>query len=424
MTHHRPAPLPRIALGALLLIAAPWLAGPAAEHPDPRGPRIVAVGDIHGDADAFRAILHRAGIVDEAGRWSGGQAILVQTGDFTDRGAQVREVMDYMLALEPQARAAGGRLEVLIGNHEALNLIGEFRDVNPEMYLRFAGPESEQRRRAAYEAHVALAKVRAADVRAAGDRQLPVPAVYTPAAREAWMAAHPPGLIEYLDAFGPEGVYGKWLRTRPAALAVDGTVFVHGGFNPEVAPRTVGEVTEQVQREIRRFDDARAELVSSKAALPFYVFQEILEASRFTVQVALVNAAAGDAVTMPRGLRPLEELARIGTWWLINPNGPLWFRGFGTWTSTDGSPRIDELATRYDAKRFVVGHTMPASMRITPRFARRVFLIDTGMLSSYYKGGRPSALEIDGDQVTAVYLDSRQVLDGPGAPPAPAPPPQ
>jgi len=424
MTHHRPAPLTHLALGALLLLATPWLAGPAAEDSGPPGPRIVAVGDIHGDADAFRAILHRAGIVDDAGRWSGGQAILVQTGDFTDRGAQVREVMDYMLALEPQARAAGGRLEVLIGNHEALNLIGELRDVNPEVYSRFAGPESEQRRRAAYEAYVALAKVRAADVTAAGDRQLPVPAVYTPAAREEWMAAHPPGLIEYLDAFGPAGTYGTWLRARPAALAIDGTVFVHGGFNPEVAPRTVGEVTEQVQREIRRFDDARAELVSRKAAQPFYVFQEILEASRFTVQVALVNAAAGDAVTMPRGLQPLEELGRIGTWWLINPNGPLWFRGFATWTSTDGSPRIDELATRYDAKRFVVGHTMPASMRITPRFARRVFIIDTGMLSSYYKGGRPSALEIDGDQVTAVYLDSRQVLAGPGAPPAPAAPPQ
>jgi hypothetical protein len=422
MRRERPATIATLA--GLLLFAAPWYAGPAAANAPGDRPRVVAVGDIHGDADAFRAILHAAGLVDDAGRWSGGKAILVQTGDFTDRGAQVREVMDVMLALEPQARAAGGRLEVLLGNHEAMNLVSELRDVNPEAYARFVGPESEERRVAAYEAHVALAKARAAEVAAAGDRQLPVPAVYTPAAREEWMAAHPPGLIEYLDAFGPKGLYGKWLRERPSALAVDGTVFVHGGFNPEVAPKTLGDVTKQVQREIRHFDEARAELVARKAALPFYQLQEVLEASRFTVQVALANAAAGDAVTMPGRLRPLEELARIGTWWLINPNGPLWFRGFATWTSTDGSPRIDELAKRYDAKRFVVGHTMPSSMRITPRFARRVFLIDTGMLSSYYKGGRASALEIDGEQVTAIYLDGRQVLAGPGAPPQPSAAPQ
>jgi hypothetical protein len=38
-------------------------------------------------------------------------------------------------------------------------------------------------------------------------------------------------------------------------------------------------------------------------------------------------------------------------------------------------------------------------------------LIDTGMLSSYYHGGKPSALEIDGDRkFTAVYLDQQAVL--------------
>ncbi len=47
---------------------------------------------------------------------------------------------------------------------------------------------------------------------------------------------------------------------------------------------------------------------------------------------------------------------------------------------------------------------------IRVRFKNRVFLIDTGMLSSYYTGGRPSALEIDGGVFTAIYLDHREVL--------------
>ena len=44
--------------------------------------------------------------------------------------------------------------------------------------------------------------------------------------------------------------------------------------------------------------------------------------------------------------------------------------------------------------RFVVGHTMTSGFRVMARFSSRVFLIDTGMLSSYYQGGRASALEI------------------------------
>jgi hypothetical protein len=39
-----------------------------------------------------------------------------------------------------------------------------------------------------------------------------------------------------------------------------------------------------------------------------------------------------------------------------------------------------------------------------------VFLIDTGMLSSHYTGGRSSALEISGETITAIYTDGREVL--------------
>jgi hypothetical protein len=60
----------------------------------------------------------------------------------------------------------------------------------------------------------------------------------------------------------------------------------------------------------------------------------------------------------------------------------------------------------------VVGHTPDREGTIRVRFKNRVFLIDTGMLSSYYEGGRPSALEIDDGVYTAIYLDHREVLLG------------
>ena len=77
----------RLASGAAVLIAllaAGLLAGVlAADRPRER---IVAIGDVHGDADAFLALLRRTGLVDESRHWTGGRATLVQTGDVLDRG--------------------------------------------------------------------------------------------------------------------------------------------------------------------------------------------------------------------------------------------------------------------------------------------------------------------------------------------------
>jgi hypothetical protein len=39
-----------------------------------------------------------------------------------------------------------------------------------------------------------------------------------------------------------------------------------------------------------------------------------------------------------------------------------------------------------------------------------VFLIDTGMLSSYYQGGRASALDIQNGTYAVVTLEDRRVL--------------
>src|SRR5437867_6471690 len=78
--------------------------------------RIVAVGDIHGDFDAFVAILQQSGIIDAEQRWSGGRATLVQTGDIVDRGSKSRQAMDLLMSLEKQASKAGGRVVALLGN--------------------------------------------------------------------------------------------------------------------------------------------------------------------------------------------------------------------------------------------------------------------------------------------------------------------
>ena len=65
--------------------------------------RIIAIGDIHGSIDGFKAILKATGLADGNGKWTGGRTQLIQTGDYTDRGEGTRAVLDLLMALEPQA---------------------------------------------------------------------------------------------------------------------------------------------------------------------------------------------------------------------------------------------------------------------------------------------------------------------------------
>jgi hypothetical protein len=381
--------------------------------PQPAAPssRIVAVGDIHGASDAFVSILETADLVDRGHAWSGGAATLVQTGDFMDRGAGVRATMDILMNLERSAASGGGRAHILMGNHEAMNLLGETRDVTPAIYATFADAESEKRREEAYKAYSRLMTARAG--------QLGVAAL-TAQSRDAWTAAHPPGYLEYRAALAPDGVYGRWLRTRQAAVKVGDTVFLHGGVSPDMAPGSIDDLNRQVAREIKTFDDYRAHLTASGAILPFFTLQEVLDACRAELQALAAAQSAAEPEREPiltglnqRHLDVLQGVTRLGSWMVLNPNGPLWFRGYATWSSEQGAPQIGRLLEKYKARRFVVGHTIVGGMRIAPRFDRRVFLIDTGMLSTYYAGGRASALEIAGGTVVAIYGDGRTVLDRP-----------
>lgn len=81
-----------------------------------------AVGDIHGCLEAFIRLLQQAGLVDEALRWIGGEAQLWCLGDYTDRGPDGVGVIDLLMRLETEAKAAGGAVNALLGNHDFMFL--------------------------------------------------------------------------------------------------------------------------------------------------------------------------------------------------------------------------------------------------------------------------------------------------------------
>lgn len=148
-------------------------------------PRILAIGDVHGEYDHLVMFLQRAGVIDSTGAWAWGTGHLVVLGDIVDRGAQVTECLWLLHRLEQEAALAGGRVHVLLGNHEMMVMRGDLRYPH-ERYksgiVRYLG-------------------------------------------------------IRYPDLFGPEMELGRWLRSKPVALKLNDLLFVHGGIAPEIAAR-------------------------------------------------------------------------------------------------------------------------------------------------------------------------------------------
>jgi Calcineurin-like phosphoesterase len=89
----------------------------------------LVLSDIEGNFGAFRKLLQGNGVIDAGFNWVFGDGHLVLIGDFFDRGQQVTEVLWLIYYLEEKAKAAGGYVHFILGNHEIMNLSGDLRYV-------------------------------------------------------------------------------------------------------------------------------------------------------------------------------------------------------------------------------------------------------------------------------------------------------
>jgi len=223
-----------------LLLAAPLARGQSRES-IAGVERIVAIGDVHGDYDAFVSLLRTAKLIDRGTSWSGGMTHLVLPGDYLDRGKNSRKVIDLLMELEPRAQKAGGRVHALLGNHEAMNVYGDLRYVVKADYEAFRGPDSQELREAALEA--AFQAQRAKDG----------PQVDEAAFRKKFEEDHPLGWMERREAFSAEGKYGKWLRQKNVIVRINDLIFLHGGISPKYASATLNYLNDSVHAELADF---------------------------------------------------------------------------------------------------------------------------------------------------------------------------
>lgn len=92
--------------------------------------KLFVLSDIEGNFEAFRKLLQAGNVIDEQYNWTYGRGHLVFLGDMFDRGKQVTECLWLIHSLEEKAKAAGGYVHFILGNHEIMNLNGDERYVN------------------------------------------------------------------------------------------------------------------------------------------------------------------------------------------------------------------------------------------------------------------------------------------------------
>jgi calcineurin-like phosphoesterase family protein len=365
------------------------LAAPAGTAVPAASRRIVAIADVHGACEEFLGILQRTGLIDANHKWSGGLSIFVQTGDVPDRGAETRKALDLLMELEREAPAQGGKVIPLLGNHEVMQMIADTRYITPADFQSFATDQSENVRAAAYQDYrefVAASRL-VRDV--PGDE----------AEHQKWLAVHPLGFFEERDAYAPDGVYGRWLRTHDAVAQVGDVLFMHGGLDPGLHVRSVEDLNKKIHSDLANFDKLWQRLAQEKIIWRYMTLQEALNQAKIGYEAAQSGAPAA-----PRDAEGVRQMLLLRDTLLLSDQSPLWYRGLAVEPEERNEKGLNKELDRLHAHYIVAGHTVLPKFTITARFDNRVFLIDTGMLKSYY-AGRASALEIQDGKFTAYYAD-------------------
>ena len=338
----------RLLVGHLLLLAAVLLPGTAMTQPAPA--RIVAIGDLHGDHDAWRAIAQAAKLIDGRGHWSGGNVTLVQMGDVVDRGPDSLKIIRDLQRLQREALRRGGKVIALLGNHEAMMMTGDLRYVHAGEFAAFADKDSKARRERFYEANKPAfeAAYRMRD-----------PNLSPAQIKEDWMKGVPLGMLEHQAAWGPDGELGKWAAGNPAVAKVGSSLFVHGGISAAFAGLPIEDINRQAAAALKAQDKAKTAIINHPQGPLWYR--------------GLISRGGGDEATqapIPAGSAAPLTIAQ----------------------------EIELALKNYGVKRMIIAHT-PNPPGIISGEGGKLWRIDSGNSRAY--NGTPSYLEIVGDKVTA-----------------------
>jgi len=347
--------------------------------------RVVAIADIHGAYEPMLKALQNAEVIGKNLSWSGGKTHLVIVGDILDRGPDSRQAMDLLMRLEGEAVEAGGKIHVLIGNHEAMNLTGDLRYVSKAEYAAFADEELAEERDRWFEAY--------ASKRATGTDS-------PEGLRVLFKQRFPQGYFAHRRAFASDGQYGAWLLTRPIVVVINGTAFVHGGLSPMIADIGLDGVNGKLRDDLAGYLRQVEVLTDAGVLLPTDSFHD---------HPAIAGSFEVPADAPSEVSSALQALLALYDSDVHALDGPLWYRGNVMCSERVEADKLNGALQAIGATRVVIGHTPTPGRRVLERLDGRIIEIDTGMLNGYY-GGSANALTIDRNGVLALNEDADKAV--------------
>ena len=326
------------------------------------GRRVVCIGDVHGDYAALVEFLTIAQVLDpENMTWIGNDTICVQVGDILDRGHNELACLELMAHLSRQAVDSGGAVQLLYGNHEALNAVGLFQ-------YAFGDDELEECLGRPLDLIVQSPKWR---LQFAGNNPI------------RWAAFEPGGLLSETTC-----------QHFKVAVVLGRTVCVHAGLTVEHLQKYGG--IEGMNRQAREWIVSQQHSHNNNDGM-YETGEDIQKDAQHRANVASDN---------------MPECLGGG----IGSHSPVWMRDYSQ--PNDSSPRnpkaqqmMDAVLKELNCDRMVMGHT--PQFKINAALNNKAWRIDVGA-SQGVMGGTPEVLEI----IHGVTEDEVNILTRSGKVPA------
>ncbi|CAH2060005.1 unnamed protein product [Thlaspi arvense] len=197
--------------------------------------RLVAIGDLHGDLEKSREAFMIAGLIDSSDKWTGGSTVVVQVGDVLDRGGEELKILYFLEKLKREAERSGGKVVTMNGNHEIMNVEGDFRYVTKKGLEEF---------KAWLDWYCLGNKMKSLcrGLEKPDDPYQGIPMSFPRARADCFE-----GLRARIAALRPQGPIAKRFLSRNQTVAVVGdSVFVHGGLLAEHIEYGLEKINEEV----------------------------------------------------------------------------------------------------------------------------------------------------------------------------------
>ncbi len=169
---------------------------------------IMVVGDVHGEFDTMKKLLIANKVISPKEDWLFGKNHLVFVGDIFDRGNKVTEALYFIRRISQKANEKGGKVHLILGNHEVMVLMNDSRYVS---------------------------------------------AKYKNLSKRL--------LTNYYNFFADNTDLGRWLRTLNAVLKINDKLFVHGGLSHDIVKKNLS--IDKINEDIR-YSLCNAKTMSAK----------------------------------------------------------------------------------------------------------------------------------------------------------------